>query len=98
MLTIEGIEWSLPILPAKANKTEPTIDPTTIAIIASDKFEEEINDPAEITNNPMPKLDHNTKKFLPDNILYFLSNGFIPKSELSSKNFTTISPRIIFIR
>jgi hypothetical protein len=64
---------------------------------ASDKFEEEINDPAEITSNPMPKLDHNTKKFLPDNILYFLSSGFIPKSELSSKNFTAISPRIIFI-
>ena len=98
MLTIEGIEWSLPILPAKANNTEPTIDPTIIAIIASEKFEEEINDPAEITSNPMPKLDHNTKKFLPDNTLYFLSNGFIPKSELPSKNFTPISPRIIFIR
>lgn len=98
MLTIEGIEWSLPILPARANKTEPTIDPTTIAIIASPKFEEEINEPAEITSSPMPKLDHNTKKFFPDNILCLLSIGFIPKSELSSKNFTTISPRIIFIR
>jgi hypothetical protein len=98
MLTIEGIEWSLPILPARANKTEPTVDPTIIAIIASPKFEEEINEPAEITSSPMPKLDHNTKKFFPDNTLCLLSIGFIPKSELSSKNFTTISPRIIFIR
>ena len=69
-------------MPASASKIDPTTEPTTIAIIASVRFEEEINEPAEITSRPIPKLDHKTKKFLPDSTLYLLSRGFIPKSEL----------------
>ena len=67
-----------------------------IAVIASAIFEEEMNEPAEITSRPIPKLDHKTKKFFPDRTLYLLSSGFVPKSELSSKNFTTISPKKLF--
>ena len=65
-------------------------------MIASVRFEEEINEPAEITSRPIPKLDHKTKKFLPDSTLYLLSNGCIPKSVLPSKNFTTISSKKFF--
>jgi hypothetical protein len=80
-------------LPANASKTDPTIEPAIMAIIASVIFDEETNEPAEITSRPSPKLDHKTKKFLPESTLYLLSTGFIPKSVLPSKNFTIISPK-----
>jgi hypothetical protein len=66
------------------------MDPTMMTVIASVKFDDDTNEPAEITNRPIPKLDHKTKKFLPDNTFCFFSNGFIPKSDEFSKNFITI--------
>ena len=39
MLTIEGIELSLPIFPASPNNIEPTTDPNIIAKRASRIFE-----------------------------------------------------------
>jgi hypothetical protein len=66
------------------------MDPTMMAVIASVRFDDEMNEPAEITSRPMPKLDHKTKKFFPDKTFCFFSNAFVPKSDEFSKNFIII--------
>ncbi len=56
-----------------------------------------MKEPADITNNPTPKLDQRTKKSFPVSILSFSFMGFIPISELYFGNLIMFKPEFTFV-
>jgi len=97
MLTMEGIEKSLPILPASDNRIDPMVDPVIIAISEIKKLPVETNEPADITKSPAPRLDQRKKKSLPDSIFFFSSIGLTPISELLLDSFINTQPTVIIL-